>query len=134
MATKHVHEHGKQDVQYFFMLHVHVNAACTCPCLYCMSLCPCCRSKPMLAVLVWTCSMYMDTQHVLGHAAWTWSCRMDMDMQHGMDINMDKQHVLFHAACQCPCCMYLLGNAALALTSTCSMDIDIQRDIDMQHR
>jgi hypothetical protein len=31
----------------------------------------------------WTCSIYIDTQHGHGNAAWTWKCGMDMEMQHG---------------------------------------------------
>ncbi len=41
----------------------------------------------------------MDTQHVLGHAAWARTCSIDMDMQH-VPVH-PRVHV--HAACLYPC-------------------------------
>jgi hypothetical protein len=39
--------------------------------------------------------MDMVMQHEHGHAAWTWSCSMNIDMQHGLN------HAAFPSSCPC---------------------------------
>ncbi len=121
------------------MLHVHVHAACPCPCCMIISMlhvpaltaypCPCCMSQYVLSVqsmlhahvhaacpcpCCQACTLDIDTQHVLGQAAWTWTRSIHWDMQHGHGQactgtrSMDKYR-LHPYACLCPCpgCMFM---------------------------
>ncbi len=75
--------------------------------------------------------MDADTLHVLGHAVWSrtrsiaWACSMDMDME----------YVLVHAACPSTCFVsmsMLTAHVHAACTETC-MDTDTHIDLDMYH-
>jgi hypothetical protein len=108
------------------MQHGHGHSACT---GHTVHPCPCCSD------LIGSIDMYLNKQHLLGHAAWTWACRIDMCILHVqvpvhaacprpccMAISMLHFHV--HAACSCPCCMsqYMLC-VHLHATSPCHIYI-----------
>ncbi len=87
----------------------------------------------MQHIYIWACSIDMDTQHVLGHAAWTWTCRIDLGMKHG------EVQCCIHAARPCPCFMSMCL-LHVSVNTACSnprrMDLDGQHepehaDIDM---
>jgi hypothetical protein len=105
MDIEHGHKHAARTwtcsmficpyCMFKYMLHDHVNAACSCP-----------------------SSRDIDMQPGNGHAAWTSTCSIYWDMQHGHRstswtsvlhscyMSMSILHVHVHTAHSYPCCMF----------------------------